>query len=92
VPYVGIGFYGNKVVGETDKIRAIWLRYVKFEPTAESFKTQGASFEFANPTINGLIYEAVAVAAGKKKYKDEVTVDTEAKAKEWLNKKAGITV
>ena len=91
VPYLGIGFYANKVVGDTDKVRAIWLRYTKFEPSAESLKTQGESLEFANPTIVGAIYEAALADGGKVKYKDEVTVDTEAKAKEWLNKKAGIT-
>ena len=91
VPYVGIGFYGNKIVGNVEKYRAIWFRYTQFEPSSESLKTQGESVEFANPTINGAIYEAALAEGGKMKYKDEVTVDTVAKAKEWLNKKAGIT-
>lgn len=89
-PYVGIGFYANKAVGETDLIRAIWLRRVQFEPPNEALKTEGESIEFAVPSIIGAIYETKAAAAGKRKYKDEVTVDTEEKAKAWLNAKAGI--
>ena len=89
---VGVGFYATKMVGDEVKYRAIWLRKVRFAPPSEEFKTEGESFEFMNPSITGEIFEVKAVAADtKKRYKDEVTVDTEAKAVAWLNAKAGIT-
>ena len=88
---VGVGFYATKMVGDIIKYRAIWLRKVRFSPPSEEFKTEGETFEFMNPSITGEIFQVKAAASDtKKRYKDEVTVDTEAKAIAWLNGKAGI--
>lgn len=79
------------MVGDIVKYRAIWLRKVRFSPPSEEFKTEGETFEFMNPSITGEIFQVKAAASDtKKRYKDEVTVDTEAKAIAWLNGKAGI--
>lgn len=88
---IGVGFYATKMVGDIVKYRAIWLRKVRFSPPSEEFKTEGETFEFMNPSITGEIFQVkVAASDTKKRYKDEVTVDTEAKAIAWLNGKAGI--
>lgn len=90
-PFVGVGICAKKAVGTTDVYRAIWLRKVQFDPPVDDLKTEGESIEFKNPSIVGDIQETVAAAGEAPKYKDEVTVDTEAKAIEWLKDKAGIT-
>lgn len=84
-PYVGVGFYGKKMVGGVKKYRAIWFPKVQFSEPADSNKTKGESTEFATPSIEGEIFEN---EIGD--WKNEKTFDTEAEAITYLQTKSGL--
>lgn len=84
-PYVGVGFYGTKVVGGVKKFRAIWLPKVQFAEPADTNATKGDTVVFNTPVIEGTI---MLDDDGVWKY--EQTFATEAEAKTYLEGKAGI--
>lgn len=83
--YVGVGFYGKKKLKGVVRWRAIWFTKVLFGVPNETLETKGESITYQTPTTEGIIMLDVTGA-----WKKEVTVDTEAKAKAWLNGLAGI--
>lgn len=83
---VGFGFYGKKKIAGSAYWRAIWLKKVVFKEPADAFTTKGQSTEFQTTALEGLIHEAC-----DGKWKEEGTFATEAKAKAWLEGKAGIS-
>ena len=55
-PYVGIGFYGVKMVaGGVRKYRAIWLTKVQFTEPSDTNATKGDTIAFATPVLEGTI-------------------------------------
>jgi phi13 family phage major tail protein len=84
-PYVGIGFYGVKVVGGVRKFRAIWLPKVQFGEPADTNATKGDTVAFATPVLEGTI---MLDDDGAWKY--EQTFDTEAEAIAYLQAKSGV--
>lgn len=84
-PYVGIGFYGVKMVGGVRKFRAIWLPRVQFAEPADTNATKGDAVVFNTPVLEGTI---MLDEDGVWKY--EQTFTTEAEAKTYLDGKAGI--
>ncbi|EMS74026.1 major tail protein [Ruminiclostridium cellobioparum] len=83
--YVGVGFYASRVVQGVIKYRAIWLTKVQFGIPAESYETKGEKVSFQTPTTTGTI-----MLNSEGDWKKEVTVDTEATARVWLNSMANI--
>lgn len=86
-PYVGIGFYGVKIVNGVRKYRAIWLPKVQFAEPADTNATKGETVTFNTPVLEGTI---MFDDDGNWKY--ENTFDTEQEAVSYLNDKAGIVV
>jgi len=86
-PYVGIGFYGVKMVNRVKKYRAIWFMKVQFAEPADANKTKGETLEFTTPVLEGTIMQD---DIGD--WKKEQTFATEAEAKTYLEGKAGIVV
>jgi len=84
-PYVGIGFYGVKVVGGVRKYRAIWLPKVQFAEPADTNETQGETVTFKTPVLEGTI-----MLDDNGAWKYENTFETEAEARAYLEEKAGI--
>ena len=84
-PYVGIGFYGVKVVGGVRKFRAIWLPKVQFAEPADTNATKGDTVAFATPALEGTI---MLDDDGAWKY--EQTFDAEAEAIAYLQAKSGV--
>ena len=85
-PYVGIGFYGIKKVGNVQKYRAIWLPKVQFAEPNDTNATKGQNIAFATPTLEGTI-----IVDSNGEWKKEQTFATEALAIAYLEDKAGIT-
>ena len=86
-PFVGVGFYGSKLVGGVKKYRAIWLPKVQFSEPAATNATKGETTVFNTPVLVGTI-----MADDDGAWKLENTFDTEAAAKTYLDGKAGIVV
>ena len=86
-PYVGVGFYGKKVVSGVKKWRAIWLHKVQFAEPEDTNATKGESVEFGTATTEGTI-----MLDDNGGWKSEKTFDNEADAIAYLNDKAGIPV
>ena len=87
LPYIGIGFYGKKMVSGVTKYRALWFPKVQFAEPADSNKTKGESTEFATPSIEGTIFKD-----DNGDWKKEQTFTTEADAIAYLNAKSGLPV
>lgn len=85
LPYIGLGFYGAKVVNKVKSYRAIWLRKVQFAEPSDELSTKGESTEFQTHEAEGTIMVDVTG-----NWKDEATFSTEAKARAWLNGKCGL--
>lgn len=83
--YVGFGYYGKVVRNGVNYWRAIWLKKVQFAEPTDELSTKGESIEFKTPALEGTILLDVTG-----NWKDEGTFSTEAKAKAWLDGKAGI--
>lgn len=84
-PYVGIGFYGVKMVGGVRKYRAIWLPRVQFAEPADSNATKGETLAFATPSLEGTI-----MLDDGGVWKMEKTFDTESGAIAYLQDKSGV--
>ncbi len=85
--YVGVGFYGVKMVAGVRKYRAIWLPKLQFAEPADTNGTKGETTVFNTPVIVGTI---MLDANGD--WKKENTFDTEEEARTYLEGKAGIVV
>jgi len=83
-PYVGIGFYGAKVLNRVRKYRAVWFPKVQFSEPNDNNKTKGENVEFSTPTIEGTIMKD-----SNGDWKKEQTFATEADAISYLNAKSG---
>ena len=84
-PYVGIGFYGVKVVGGVRKFRAIWLPKVQFAEPADTNATKGDTVAFATPVLEGTI-----MLDENGDWKKEKTFNSEAEAIAYLQAKSGV--
>ena len=85
-PYVGMGFYGRRRKNNVESYRAIWYAKVMFKEPGDSLTTKGESIEFQTPTFEGTLSRAADGIWRRTK-----TFTTEAEARGWLNKLAGIT-
>jgi len=86
-PFVGVGFYGVKMVNGVKAYRALWFPKVQFEEPADSMTTKGETIAFGTDSIVGTIMPDSTGA-----WKLEQTFTTEAAAIAYLNGKAGIVV
>ena len=86
-PFVGVGFYGVKVVGGSKAYRALWFPKVQFEEPADSMTTKGETVTFGTDSIVGTI-----MPDGNGDWKLEKTFSSESDAIDYLNTKAGIIV
>ena len=84
--YVGIGFYGVKMVGGVRKYRAIWLPRVQFAEPADNNATKGETLAFATPSLEGTIITRRDGGV----WKMEKTFDTESGAIAYLQDKSGV--
>jgi hypothetical protein len=84
-PPVGVGFYSESRKSGPYGYRAIWLTRVKFAESGETINTRGGNAAFQTPTVSGTI-----MTNSDGVWKEETRVDTEEKAKAWLDKKANI--
>ena len=84
-PFVGVGFYGVKIVNNVRKYRAIWLPKTQFAEPEDTNATKGETVEFNTPVLVGTI-----MANDDGDWKHEQTFATEAEAKTYLEGKAGI--
>ena len=85
--YVGIGFYGIKMVAGVRKYRAIFFPKVMFSEPSDSEKTQGESIEFGTSTLEGKILKN-----DLDKWKIEKTFALAADAIAYLNTAVGLAV
>ncbi|MEL7568953.1 MAG: major tail protein [Eubacteriaceae bacterium] len=85
-PYVGLGFYGVRIVDGVKSYRAIWFPQVKFSEPEDTNATKGEKISFGTHTIEGTI---TPDATGK--WKQEKTFATEAEAIAYIDALAGIT-
>lgn len=87
-PYVGFGIYMPIVHYGVKKYRAVWFTKVKFsEPNIQGQTKEQGAVTYQTPTLSGTVERDITG-----KWKREVTVDSEAEAKAWLNAIAGIGV
>lgn len=86
-PFVGVGFYGVKMVNGVKAYRALWFPKVQFEEPADSMTTKGETIAFGTDSIVGTI---MPDSTGT--WKLEQTFETESAAVTYLNGKAGIVV
>lgn len=84
-PYVGIGFYGVKMVAGVRKYRAIWLTKVQFAEPSDTNATKGDTIAFATPVLEGTI-----MLDENGDWKKEKTFATEAEAIAYLQAKSGV--
>jgi phi13 family phage major tail protein len=84
-PYVGIGFYGVKMVAGVRKYRAIWLTKVQFAEPSDTNATKGDTIAFATPVLEGTI-----MLDENGDWKKEKTFATEALAIAYLQEKSGV--
>jgi len=85
--YVGIGFYGVKMINGVRKYRAVFFPKVKFSEPSDSEKTQGESIEFGTSTLEGKILKN-----DLDKWKIEKTFALVADAIAYLNTAVGLAV
>lgn len=86
-PYVGVGFYGVKMVNNVKAYRAIWLPKVQFGEPSDTNTTKGDTLAFSTPSLEGTIFPD---ESGD--WKNEQTFTTEVEAKTYLESKAEIVV
>ena len=84
-PYVGIGFYGVKMVSGVRRYRAIWLPKVQFGEPADTNATKGGAVVFNTPVLEGTI-----MLDDNGDWKKEKTFATEAEAIAYLQAKSGV--
>ena len=83
--YFGFGFIVPKVKNNVREYRAILFAKVQFAEPNESAQSKGESISWQTPGIEGKIMRRVDEV-----WKEEITADTLAKAKAWLNKRLNI--
>lgn len=86
-PFVGVGFFGVKMVNSVRKYRAVWIPKVQFAEPADTNATKGEQTVFTTPVLVGTI-----MVDDNGDWKKENTFSTEAEAKTYLEGKAGIVV
>jgi hypothetical protein len=86
-PYIGVGFYGVKLVSGVKKYRAIWFPRVQFSEPADSNATKADGVSFGTPSIEGKIFADASLV-----WKKEKTFALEADAIAYLNALAGLPV
>lgn len=86
-PYIGVGFYGVKMVNNVQKYRAIWLPKLHFSEPEDTNTTKGETVVFSTPVLVGTI-----MPNDDGNWKNEQTFDTIAEAETYLQGKAGIVV
>ena len=84
-PYHGVGFYGRVRRNNKDSFLAKWLEKTQFSEPNDETDTKGETVTFQTPTIEGTVFQ---MSDGT--WKEQAEFSDEAKAVEWLNKKAGI--
>lgn len=85
-PYCGVGFYGAIRRNNKTLYQAKWLKKTQFSEPNDETDTRGETINFQTPTIEGSVF-----TLDDGTWKEQAEFATEEKAKEWLNKKAGIT-
>lgn len=84
-PYLGIGFYGEIRRNNKPSFMAKWLKKTQFAEPNDETDTKGETVTFQTPTIEGTVFK---MEDGT--WKEQAEFATEAEARAWLNKKAGI--
>lgn len=92
-PYFGVGFYKRRRKNNVTSFTVIWLYKVQHGEPTENAETKGESVNFQTATIEGKAYPVEITENGKTKMSigKKLLFSTEAEAKAWLNKQAGIT-
>lgn len=85
-PFVGVGFYGRVVRNSQPSYLAKWLHKAQFAEPNDETETKGDTLNYQTPTIEGDIF-----TDDNGDWKDQAEFKTEAEARSWLDKKAGIT-
>ena len=83
--FVGIAFYATVRRNKATKYKAVLLKYVKFVDGDEEYKTEEDNVDFLKEEIAGNFY-----ALNDGSYKDQIVVDTQELAVEWIKKKLNI--
>ena len=87
-PFFGMGFYKRRKKNGVTSFTTIWLYKVQNSEPTENAETKGDTTNFQTATIEGKAYPVEI--NGKMSIGKKLIFDTEAKAKAWLNKQAGI--
>lgn len=88
-PFFGMGFYKRRKKNGVVSFTTIWLYKVQNSEPTESAETKGDTTNFQIATIEGKAYPVEV--NGKMSMGKKLVFSTEAEAKAWLNKQAGIT-
>lgn len=88
-PFFGMGFYKRRKKNGVTSFTVIWLYKVQHSEPTENAETKGDTTNFQTATIEGKAYPVEL--DGKMSIGKKLVFDTEAKAKAWLYKQAGIT-
>lgn len=91
-PYFGMGFYKRRRKNNVTTFTVIWLYKVQNSEPTENAETKGDTTNFQTATIEGKAYPVEVTEGGKTKMSigKKLIFSTEAEAKAWLNKTAGI--
>ena len=87
-PFFGVGFYKRRKKNGVVSFTVIWLYKVQHSEPTENAETKGDTTSFQTATIEGKAYPVEV--NGKMSIGKKLIFDSEAKAKAWLNKQAGI--
>lgn len=87
-PYFGVGFYKRRKKNGVTSFTVIWLYKVQHSEPTENAETKGDSTNFQTATIEGKAYPVDV--NGKMSVGKKLIFKTEAEAKAWLDKQAGI--
>lgn len=87
-PFFGEGFYKRRKKNGVVSFTVIWLYKVQHSELTENAETKGDTTNFQTATIEGKAYPVDV--DGKMSFGKKLIFETEAKAKAWLNKQAGI--
>lgn len=85
-PYLAVGFYGQVIKDNVPSYLAKMLYKTQFSEPSDETETKGETTNFQTPTIEGDIFKL-----DDERWKEQASFSTEAEAKEWLNKKFGIS-
>lgn len=88
-PFFGTGFYKRRKKNGVTTFTVIWLYKVQNSEPTENAETKGDTTNFQTASIEGKAYPVEV--EGKMSIGKKLIFSTEAEAKAWLNKQAGIT-